>query len=65
MAQQQESVLFDKPTDSNHKELSRKLEEASDTNKELKDEVKGLEGKLSIAEQEKLQLKKVWVTFYI
>ncbi|KAL9982874.1 hypothetical protein ACROYT_G004984 [Oculina patagonica] len=57
MAQQQQNV-FDKPTDNSHKELSQQLQEASDSNKELEDKVKGLEGKLSIAEQEKIQLQK-------
>lgn len=59
MAQQQQNVLFEKPTDNSHKELSQKLQDASESNRELEDKVKGLEGKLSIAEQEKLQLQKV------
>lgn len=58
MAQQQPSVLFEKPTDSSHKELSQQLQDAADSKKNLEDTVKGLEGKLSIAEQEKLQLQK-------
>lgn len=62
MAQQQQNVIFDKPTDSSHKELSQKLRKASDSNKELEDKLKGLEGKLSIAEQEKIQLQKVSTT---
>ena len=59
MAQQQQNVLFDKPVDSSQKELSRQLQEANDSNKELEDKLTGLEGKLSIAEQEKAQLQKV------
>ena len=59
MAQQQQNVLFDKPTDSSKKELSRRLQEASESNKELEDKLRGVEGKLSIAEQEKAQLQKV------
>jgi len=60
MAQQQQNVLFDKPTDSGQKELSQQLQEASESNKELEDKLNGLEGKLSIAEQEKAQLQKVF-----
>lgn len=60
MAQQQQNVLFDKPTDSGQKELSRQLQEASESNRELEDKLKGLEGKLSIAEQEKAQLQRVF-----
>lgn len=59
MAQQQQNVLFDKPTDSAHKQLSQQLQDANESNKELDDQLKGLEGKLSTAEQEKLQLQKV------
>lgn len=59
MAQQQQNVPFDKPTDSSQKELTRQLQEASESNKELEDKLKGLEGKLSTAEQEKAQLQKV------
>ena len=59
MAQQQQNVLFDKPTDSSQKELSRRLQEASESNRELEDKLRGVEGKLSIAEQEKAQLQKV------
>lgn len=62
MAQQQQNVLFAKPTDSSHKELSQQLQEASESNKELEDKLTGLEGKLSIAEQEKAQLQKVCVS---
>ena len=59
MAQQQQSALFKKPTDSSHKELSQQLQEANESNKELEEKLNGLQGKLSIAEQEKLQLQKV------
>ena len=62
MAQQQQNVLFAKPTDSSHKELSQQLQKASESNKELEDKLAGLEGKLSIAEQEKAQLQKVCVS---
>lgn len=60
MAQQQPSVLFDKPTESKeYKELSQQLQETTESKKILEDTVQGLEGKLSIAEQEKSQLQKV------
>ena len=59
MAQQQPSVLFEKPTHNSHKELSQQLQDAAESKKKLEDSMKGLEGKLSIAEQEKLQLQKV------
>ena len=60
MAQQQPSVLFDKPTESKeYKELSQQLQETTESKKTLEDTVQGLEGKLSIAEQEKSQLQKV------
>lgn len=62
MAQQQQNVLFAKPTDSSQKELSQQLQEVSESNKELEDKLTGLEGKLSIAEQEKAQLQKVCVS---
>lgn len=59
MAQQQQNVLFDKPTDSDQKKLSQQLQEVSEFNRELEDKLKGVEEKLSIAEQEKAQLQKV------
>lgn len=59
MAQQQQNVLFDKPTDSDQKKLSQQLQEVSESNRELEDKLKGVEEKLSIAEQEKAQLQKV------
>lgn len=62
MAQQQQNVLFAKPTDSSQKELSQQLQEVSESNKELEDKLTGLEGKLSIAEQEKARLQKVCVS---
>ena len=60
MAQQQPTnVLFDKPTDNSHDELSQQLRDATEAKEKLEETVNGLEGKLSIAEQEKLQLQKV------
>ena len=53
--------MLDKSAGSNHKELSQQLLVAAKSKKKLEDTVKGLEGKLSFAEQEKLQLQKVCV----
>lgn len=53
--------MLDKSAGSNHKELSQQLLVAAESKKKLEDTVKGLEGKLSFAEQEKLQLQKVCV----
>ena len=61
MSQQEPSVALDKAASSNHKELSQQLLVAAESKKKLEDTVKGLEGKLSFAEQEKLQLQKVCV----
>lgn len=61
MSQQQPSAVLDKSAGSNHKELSQQLLVAAKSKKKLEDTVKGLEGKLSFAEQEKLQLQKVCV----
>ena len=61
MSQQQPSTVLDKSEGSNHKELSQQLLVAAESKKQLEDTVKGLEGKLSFAEQEKLQLQKVCV----
>lgn len=59
MAQQQPSSLFEKPTDSVHRELTLQLQDAKKANKELEGKVDGLQGKLSISEQEKVMLQKV------
>ena len=60
MAQQQPTnVLFDKPTDNSHDELSQQLRDATEAKEKLEETVDGLEGKLTVAEQEKLQLQKV------
>ena len=59
MSQQQPSALLDKSAGSNHKELSQQLLVAAESKKKLEDTVKGLEGKLLLSEQEKLQLQKV------
>ena len=53
--------MLDKSEGNNHKELSQQLLFAAESKKQLEDTVKGLEGKLSFAEQEKLQLQKVCV----
>ena len=53
--------MLDKSAGSNHKELSQQLLVAAESKKKLEDTVKGVEGKLSFAEQEKLQLQKVCV----
>lgn len=58
MAQQQPSSLFEKPTDSVHRELTLQLQDAKKANKELEEKVDGLQGKLSISEQEKVMLQK-------
>ena len=63
MAQQQPSSVFDKPTDSSHNEMSRQLQDVTDAKEELEEKVKGLEGKLSIAVQEELQLRKVGIYY--
>lgn len=62
MAQQQPSSVFDKPTDSSHNEISQQLQDVTDAKEKLEEKAKGLEGKLSIAEQEKLQMQKVSIT---
>lgn len=62
MSQQQPSAVLDKSAGSNHKELSQELLVAAES-KKLEDTVKGLEGKMSFVEQEKLQLQKVCVVF--
>ena len=60
MAQQQPTnVLFDKPMDNSHDELSQQLRDATEAKEKLEETVNGLEGKLTVAEQEKLQLQKV------
>ena len=61
MSQKQPSAVLDKSAGSNQKELSQQLLVAAESKKKLEDTVKGLEGKLSFAEQEKLQLQKVCV----
>ena len=53
--------MLDKSAGSNHKELSQQLLVAAESEKKLEDTVKGLEGKVSFVEQEKLQLQKVCV----
>ena len=53
--------MLDKSAGNNQKELSQQLLVAAESKKKLEDTVKGLEGKLSFAEQEKLQLQKVCV----
>lgn len=58
VSQKQPSAVLDKSAGSNHKELSQQLLVAAESKKKLEDTVKGLEGKLSFAEQEKLQLQK-------
>ena len=50
--------MLDKSAGSNHKELSQQLLVA---NKKLEETVKVMEGKLALAEQEKVQLQKVGV----
>lgn len=59
MAQQQPSSMFEKPTDSTHKELTHQLHDANKINKELEEKMDGLQEKLSIAEKEKLKLREV------
>lgn len=60
MAQQQPTnVLFDKSMDNSHDELSQQLRDATEAKEKLEETVDGLEGKITIAEQEKLQLQKV------
>ena len=59
MAQQQPSSMFEKPTDSTHKELTQQLHDANKVNKELEEKMDGLQEKLSIAEKEKLKLREV------
>ena len=61
MSQKQPSAVLDKSAGSNHKELSQELLVAAESKKKLEDTVKGLEGKMSFVEQEKLQLQKVCV----
>lgn len=61
MSQQQPSAVLDKSAGSNLKELSQQLLVAAESKKKLEDTVKGLEGKMSFVEQEKLQLQKVCV----
>ena len=58
MSQPQPSAVLDKSAGSNHKELSQQLLVA---NKKLEETVKVMEGKLALAEQEKVQLQKVGV----
>lgn len=58
VSQQQPSAVLDKSAGSNHKELSQQLLVAAESKKKLEDTVKGLEGKMSFVEQEKLQLQK-------
>ncbi|KAM7435663.1 Coiled-coil domain-containing protein [Porites harrisoni] len=58
VSQKQPSAVLDKSAGSNHKELSQQLLVAAESKKKLEDTVKGLEGKLSFVEQEKLQLQK-------
>ena len=52
-------IMFEKPNDGSIDESSKKLQNATSTNMKLEENVKGLEKKLSIAEEEKLQLRKV------
>lgn len=60
MAQQQPTnVLFDKSMDNSHDELSQQLRDATEAKEKLEETVDGLEGKITVAEQEKLQLQKV------
>ena len=61
MSKQQPSAVLDKSAGCNHKELSQQYLVAGESNKKLEETVKGLEGRLSFAEQEKLQLQKVGV----
>jgi len=65
MAQQKPSVLIDKPADRSHTELSQQLQDTTESKKKLEDTVKGLEEKLSIAEQEKLQMQKVNIRYHV
>lgn len=51
--------MFEKSNDGSIDELSEKLQTATSTNEKLEENMKGLEEKLSIAEEEKLQLRKV------
>ena len=57
--QQSAAIMFEKSNDGNIDKLSKKLQNATSTNEKLEENVKGLEEKLSIAEEEKLQLRKV------
>lgn len=57
--QQSAAIMFEKSNDGNINELSKKLQNATSTNEKLEENMKGLEEKLSIAEEEKLQLRKV------
>ena len=60
MAQQQPTnVLFDKRMNNRHGELSQQLQDATEAKEKLEETMNGLEGRVSIAEQEKLQLQKV------
>ena len=59
--QRSAAVIFEKSNDGSIHELSEKLQNAMSTNEKLEENVKGLEKKLSIAEEEKLQLRKVCV----
>ena len=57
--QRSAAIMFEKSNDGSVEELSEKLQNATSTNEKLEENVKGLEEKLSIAEEEKLQLRKV------
>lgn len=51
--------MFEKSNDGSIDELSEQLQTAMSTNEKLEENMKGLEEKLSFAEEEKLQLRKV------
>ena len=57
--------MFEKSNDGSIDELSEKLQTATSTNEKLEENMKGLEEKLSIAEEEKLQLRKVCMTLKV
>ena len=57
--------MFEKSNDGSIDELSEKLQTATSTNEKLEENMKGLEEKLSIAEKEKLQLRKVCMTLKV
>lgn len=57
--QRSAAIMFEKSNDGSIEELSEKLQNATSTNEKFEENMKGLEEKLSIAEEEKLQLRKV------